>query len=176
MSRESAARGVDAPVRGHVGPECSVDVTERVRRRGSRQSSVGSGTWPLSSSEARVEAFLGRPLGELDLRVVLAFDGEGLTADRCRMVIAASGIDTGHAVRKRRRWACAKAPPRPLARHQRPAECDLVTRGLPTDRVELLLRQADAPHRGWVAGPSRTSSALAGVVQRCQSCTTLLSH
>ena len=78
-----------------------VDVTERA----TSSSAVSRRFVALSTK--RLEAFLGRPLGELNLRVV-CIDGK-VFRDHC-MVIAL-GIDTAG---RNTCWACAKAPPRPL--------------------------------------------------------------
>ena len=74
------------------------DVTERAT-----SSSAVSRRF-VALSTGRLQAFLGRPLGELDLRVV-CIDGK-VFRDHC-MVIAL-GIDT--AGRETRRWRCGVAP------------------------------------------------------------------
>ena len=100
-----------------------VDVTERA----TSSSAVSRRFVALSTK--RLEAFLGRPLGELDLRVV-CIDGK-VFRDHC-MVIAL-GIDTAgrkHVLGLREGATETAAVTSGLL-------SDLVTRGLPTDRTLL---------------------------------------
>ena len=102
-----------------------VDVTERA----TSSSAVSRRFVALSTK--RLEAFLGRPLGELDLRVV-CIDGK-VFRDHC-MVIAL-GIDTAgrkHVLGLREGATETAAVTTGLL-------SDLVTRGLPTDRTLLFV-------------------------------------
>ena len=81
-------------------------VPAEVNERATSSSAVSRRFVALSTK--RLHAFLSRPLGELDLRVV-CIDGK-VFRDHC-MVIAL-GID--HTGPENTCWACAKAPPRRL--------------------------------------------------------------
>ena len=117
-------RGVDAPVREHVGPGAG-----RRDRAGDLGSAVSRRFVALSTK--RLEAFLDRPLGELDLRVV-CIDGK-VFRDHCMVV--ALGIDTAgrkHVLGLREGATETAAVTSGLL-------SDLVTRGLPTDRTLLFV-------------------------------------
>ena len=119
------------------------DVTERA----TSSSAVSRRFVALSTK--RLQAFLSRPLGELDLRAV-CIDGK-VFRDHC-MVIAL-GIDT----QGRKHVLGLREGATETAAVTTGLLSDLVTRGLPTDRTLLFVIDA---LRG-CAGPSPTSSVLA---------------
>ena len=128
-----------------------VDVTERA----TSSSAVSRRFVALSTK--RLEAFLGRPLGELDLRVV-CIDGK-VFRDHC-MVIAL-GIDTAgrkHVLGLREGATETAAVTSGLL-------SDLVTRGLPTDRTLLFVIDGAPGLRRAITDVFGSR----GVVQRCQS-------
>ena len=110
----------------------------------------------VALSTGRLQAFLGRPLGELDLRVV-CIDGK-VFRDHC-MVIAL-GIDT----QGRKHVLGLREGATETAAVTTGLLSDLVTRGLPTDRTLLFV----------VDGAQGLRRAITdvfgarGVVQRCQ--------
>ena len=127
-----------------------VDVTERA----TSSSAVSRRFVALSTK--RLEAFLGRPLGELDLRVV-CIDGK-VFRDHC-MVIAL-GIDTAgrkHVLGLREGATETAAVTSGLL-------SDLVTRGLPTDRTLLFVIDGAPGLRRAITDVFGSR----GVVQRCQ--------
>ena len=127
-----------------------VDVTERA----TSSSAVSRRFVALSTK--RLEAFLGRPLGELDLRVV-CIDGK-VFRDHC-MVIAL-GIDTAgrkHVLGLREGATETAAVTSGLL-------SDLVTRGLPTDRTLLFIIDGAPGLRRAITDVFGSR----GVVQRCQ--------
>ena len=126
------------------------DVTERA----TSSSAVSRRFVALSTK--RLEAFLGRPLGELDLRVVY-IDGK-VFRDHC-MVIAL-GIDTAgrkHVLGLREGATETAAVTSGLL-------SDLVTRGLPTDRTLLFVIDGAPGLRRAITDVFGSR----GVVQRCQ--------
>ena len=136
------------------------DVTER----GTSSSAVSRRFVALSTK--RLGAFLERPLGELDLRVV-CIDGK-VFRDHC-MVIAL-GIDAEgqkHVLGLREGATETAAVTTGLL-------SDLVTRGLPTDRTLLFVIDGAAGLRRAV---TEVFGSL-GVVQRCQvhKCRNVLGH
>ena len=122
------------------------DVTERA----TSSSAVSRRFVALSTK--RLEAFLGRPLGELDLRVV-CIDGK-VFRDHC-MVIAL-GIDTAG-----RKHVLGL---REGATETTGLLSDLVTRGLPTDRTLLFVIDGAPGLRRAITDVFGSR----GVVQRCQ--------
>ena len=152
-ARRGRRRRVDATARGHAGTLDPVpaDVTERA----TSNSTVSRRFVALSTK--RLQVFLGRPLGELDLRVV-CIDGK-VFREHC-MVIAL-GIDTTgrkHVLGLREGATETAAVAAGLL-------SDLVTRGLPTDRTLLFVIDG-AP------GLCRAITDVfgsRGVVQRCQA-------
>ncbi len=136
------------------------DVTERA----TSSSAVSRRFVALSTK--RLEAFLDRPLGELDLRVV-CIDGK-VFRDHC-MVIAL-GIDAAgrkHVLGLREGATETAAVTTGLL-------SDLVTRGLPTDRTLLFVIDGAPGLRRAITDVFGSR----GVVQRCQvhKCRNVLGH
>ena len=136
------------------------DVTERAT-----SSSAVSRRF-VALSKKRLEAFLDRPLGELDLRVV-CIDGK-VFRDHC-MVIAL-GIDAAgrkHVLGLREGATETAAVTTGLL-------SDLVTRGLPTDRTLLFVIDGAPGLRRAITDVFGSR----GVVQRCQvhKCRNVLGH
>ena len=127
-----------------------VDVTERA----TSSSAVSRRFVALSTK--RLEAFLGRPLGELDLRVV-CIDGK-VFRDHC-MVIAL-GIDTAG----RKHMLGLREGATETAAVTSGLLSDLVTRGLPTDRTLLFVIDGAPGLRRAITDVFGSR----GVVQRCQ--------
>ena len=127
------------------------DVTERA----TSSSAVSRRFVALSTK--RLQAFLGRPLGELDLRAV-CIDGK-LFRDHC-MVIAL-GIDT----QGRKHVLGLREGATETAAVTTGLLSDLVTRGLPTDRTLLFVIDGAQGLRRAITDVFGSR----GVVQRCQS-------
>ena len=126
------------------------DVTERA----TSSSAVSRRFVALSTK--RLQAFLGRPLGELDLRVVCIDDK--VFRDHC-MVIAL-GIDT----QGRKHVLGLREGATETAAVTTGLLSDLVTRGLPTDRTLLFVIDGATGLRRAITDVFGSR----GVVQRCQ--------
>ena len=126
------------------------DVTERA------MSSNAVSRRFVALSTKRLQAFLSRPLGELDLRVV-CIDGK-VFRDHC-MVIAL-GIDT----QGRKHVLGLREGATETAAVTTGLLSDLVTRGLPTDRTLLFVIDGAAGLRRAITDVFGSR----GVVQRCQ--------
>lgn len=150
-TREAIAAGVSTRRYARTLDPVPSDVDERATSR----SAVSRRFVALST--ARLRAFLSRPLGELDLRVV-CIDGK-VFRDHC--IVIALGVDTDgrkHVLGLREGAMETAAVATGLLN-------DLVTRGLPTDRTMLFLVDgAQALHRAItdVYGPL-------ALIQRCQA-------
>ena len=108
-----------------------------VAERATSRSAVSRRFVALSTQQLR--AFVSRPLGELDLRVV-CIDGK-VFKEHC--IVIALGIDTAgreHVLGLREGATETAAVSTALLN-------DLVTRGLPTDRAMLFL--VDGSSAGW---------------------------
>ena len=132
------------------GRPVPADVTERA----TSSSAVSRRFVALSTK--RLQAFLSRPLGELDLRVV-CIDGK-VFRDHC-MVIAL-GIDT----QGRKHVLGLREGATETAAVTTGLLSDLVTRGLPTDRTLLFVIDGAAGLRRAITDVFGSR----GVVQRCQ--------
>ena len=129
-------------------------VPSEVTERATSSSAVSRRFVALSSK--RLQAFLDRPLGELDLRVV-CIDGK-VFRDHC-MVIAL-GIDT----QGRKHVLGLREGATETAAVTTGLLSDLVTRGLPTDRTLLFVIDGAAGLRRAITDVFGSR----GVVQRCQ--------
>ena len=146
---EAIAAGVSMRQYARTLDPVPTEVTERATSR----SAVSRRFVALSTE--RLRAFVSRPLGELDLRVV-CIDGKVFT-EHC--IVIALGIDTQgrkHVLGLREGATETAAVSTALLN-------DLVTRGLPTDRALLFLIDGAAALRRAID----TYGSL-GVVQRCQ--------
>jgi len=139
-------------------------VPSEVTERATSSSAVSRRFVALSSK--RLQAFLDRPLGELDLRVV-CIDGK-VFRDHC-MVIAL-GIDT----QGRKHVLGLREGATETAAVTTGLLSDLVTRGLPTDRTVLFVIDGAAGLRRAITDVFGSR----GVVQRCQvhKCRNVLGH
>ena len=130
-------------------------VPTEVSERSTSRSAVSRRFVALSAE--RLRAFVSRPLGELDLRVV-CIDGK-VFKEHC--IVIALGIDTQgrkHVLGLREGATETAAVSKALLN-------DLVTRGLPTERAMLFLVDGAAALRRAISDVYGTL----GVVQRCQS-------
>ena len=139
-------------------------VPAEVNERATSSSAVSRRFVALSTK--RLQAFLVRPLGELDLRVV-CIDGK-VFRDHC-MVIAL-GIDT----QGRKHVLGLREGATETAAVTTGLLSDLVTRGLPTDRALLFVVDGAAGLRRAITDVFGSR----GVVQRCQvhKCRNVLGH
>ena len=139
-------------------------VPAEVNERATSSSAVSRRFVALSTK--RLQAFLARPLGELDLRVV-CIDGK-VFRDHC-MVIAL-GIDT----QGRKHVLGLREGATETAAVTTGLLSDLVTRGLPTDRTLLFVVDGAAGLRRAITDVFGSR----GVVQRCQvhKCRNVLGH
>ena len=129
-------------------------VPTEVSERSTSRSAVSRRFVALSAE--RLRAFVSRPLGELDLRVV-CIDGK-VFKEHC--IVIALGIDTQgrkHVLGLREGATETAAVSKALLN-------DLVTRGLPTERAMLFLVDGAAALRRAISDVYGTL----GVVQRCQ--------
>ena len=145
----AAAAGVSTHRYAHVGPGAG-----RRDREATSSSAVSRRFVALSTK--RLQSFLGRPLGELDLRAV-CIDGK-VFRDHC-MVIEL-GIDT----QGRKHVLGLREGATETAAVTTGLLSDLVTRGLPTDRTLLFLIDGAQGLRRAITDVFGSR----GVVQRCQ--------
>ena len=129
-------------------------VPSEVTERATSSSAVSRRFVALSSK--RLQAFLDRPLGELDLRVV-CIDGK-VFRDHC--MVLARGIDT----QGRKHVLGLREGATETAAVTTGLLSDLVTRGLPTDRTLLFVIDGAAGLRRAITDVFGSR----GVVQRCQ--------
>ena len=147
---EAIAAGVSARQYARTLDPAPAEVTERSTSR----SAVSRRFVALSAE--RLQAFVSRPLGELDLRVV-CIDGK-VFREHC--IVIALGIDT----QGRKHVLGLREGATETAAVAAGLLDDLVARGLPTDRTMLFLVDGAPALRRAI----RDRYGALGVVQRCQ--------